>query len=263
MIFLISPAKTLDFESASLRDDFTEAEFLNQSEKLIKTMRSYKWQGLAKLMSVSEKIAKLNVQRFAEWHRPFTLQNAKQAVFAFKGDVYTGLAVESMTEQQIDYLQSRLRILSGLYGLLRPLDLIQAYRLEMGTKLELPSGKGLYTFWGDKITLAVNGLMGAHKSSLDNDDLVLVNLASNEYFKSINIKKLNVKIITPIFKDEKNGQFKIISFYAKKARGLMVRYAADHLIEKVEALKSFNYDGYTFCDEQSSELEWVFLRNER
>jgi cytoplasmic iron level regulating protein YaaA (DUF328/UPF0246 family) len=255
MIFLISPAKTLDFESASLSDDFAQPHFLSEAAELNVVMRDFDWQAIGSLMKVSENIARLNVKRFLEWRRPFTPLNAKQAVYAFKGDVYTGLSVESMSAEELAYLQSHLRILSGLYGLLKPMDLMQAYRLEMGTKLNNPKGKDLYAFWGDKITELLNQQLGE-------DDSVLVNLASNEYYKSVHAKQINGKIITPIFKDKKNDKYKIISFYAKKARGLMVRYAADHHVKDVQALKRFDYQGYYYSEEQSTDNSWVFLREE-
>jgi len=253
MIFLISPAKTLDFETSSLTSEYTEAVFLDESKQLINVMRDFDWQGLHKLMGVSEKIAKLNVERFKDWTLPFTEQNSKQAVFAFKGDVYTGLAVETMTKTELDFIQSHVRILSGLYGLLKPMDLMQAYRLEMGTKLKSDRFSSLYEFWGSKLTACLN-------DELIKGD-VLVNLASNEYFKSVQAKQINSQIVTPVFKDFKGDKYKIISFYAKKARGLMVRYAADHQISNVESLKNFNYAGYYFSEEESTESNWVFLRD--
>jgi hypothetical protein len=255
MLFLISPAKTLDFDSSSFNDEATQPQFQDESAQLIDIMREFSSKDLSKLMKVSEKIADLNVERFKSWQRPFNLQNAKQAIFAFKGDVYTGLAVESMDKEGLHYLQANLRILSGLYGLLKPLDLMQAYRLEMGTKLAHPKCQDLYQFWGNKITDLVN-------AELDKHDCI-VNLASNEYFKAIKEKQLVKKLITPVFKDEKNGQYKIISFYAKKARGLMVRFAADHQVRNVQDLKKFNYDGYQFEASESSELTWVFKRAEK
>lgn len=254
MLFVVSPAKTLDFESASLTDQFTQADFLNDAEQLVSELKPKGAQFIAKLMGVSEKIAQLNDERFNDWELPFTAQNAKQAVFAFRGDVYTGLNVETLSAESLDYLQSKLRILSGLYGLLRPLDLMQAYRLEMGTKFENSKGKNLYEFWGEKLTAKLNEELA--------DDSVLVNLASNEYFKAIKSKLVNARIITPVFKDEKSGKYKIVSFYAKKARGLMVRYAADHLVNDVDQLKNFDYAGYAYCAEESSENEWVFKRSE-
>lgn len=257
MLFVISPAKTLDFESSSLTEDLTQPVFQKESAELVDIMREYTWSDLSKMMSVSEKIARLNVERFQSWQLPFTLQNAKQAVFAFKGDVYTGLAVETMDKSGIDYLQQHLRILSGLYGLLKPLDLMQAYRLEMGTKLGHSACQDLYQFWGSKITEQLN-------KDLDSDGhSYLINLASNEYFKAVQSKKLSRPVITPVFKDEKNGNYKIISFYAKKARGLMMRFASDNAIEQPEDLKAFNYEGYQFNQSESSDLTWVFTRKEQ
>lgn len=255
MLFLISPAKTLDFDSASFTESVTQPQFLSDSSKLIEIMKTYSWEDLAKLMKVSEKIAKLNVSRYQDWQRPFDLQNAKQAVFAFKGDVYTGLSVETMDEPGLSYLQDNLRILSGLYGLLRPLDLMQAYRLEMGTKLQHAKCADLYQFWGAKITDTLNEQLQAH-------DFV-INLASNEYFKAVNEKQLSKPLITPVFKDEKNGKYKIISFYAKKARGLMVRFAADKQVKDVQDLKGFDYGGYAYNEEESSDATWVFKRAEQ
>lgn len=259
MLFLISPAKTLDFETSSLNDEFTQPVFQKEAAALITIMRSYSWEDLARIMGLSEKLARLNVERYHAWQLPFNLQNAKQAIFAFKGDVYAGLSVETMDEQGLSYLQNNLRILSGLYGLLKPLDLMQAYRLEMGTKLlgtKLSHKKceDLYRFWDDKITKAIN-------DELDNDHDFLINLASNEYFKAVKPGLLSKKIITPVFKDEKNGQFKIISFYAKKARGLMARFAADHQVQAVQDLKNFDYEGYRFAADESSEFTWVFKRS--
>ncbi len=256
MLYLISPAKTLDFESSSFTDRATQPVFLEESAALIEIMKTFSAKDLAKMMSVSEKIATLNEGRFHEWQSPFTLQNAKQAAFAFKGDVYTGLAVETLAEEGIAYLQEHLRILSGLYGLLKPLDLMQAYRLEMGTRVGHPDLNDLYSFWGDKITDEINkSFSPAHN--------YLINLASNEYFKAVNTKKLDKPVITPVFKDAKNGQYKIISFYAKKARGLMVRYAADNEIKYVDDLKSFDYQGYRFDEKESTEFTWVYKRAEQ
>lgn len=256
MLFLISPAKTLDFESSSFTDEQTQANFQKESSQLINIMRQFSWEEISKLMKVSEKIAKLNVQRFQDWQLPFDLKNAKQAIFAFKGDVYTGLAVETMDQKGIDYLQSHLRILSGLYGVLKPLDLMQAYRLEMGTKIAHSEFSDLYQFWGDKLTDSLNEELG-------NGHDCIVNLASNEYFKVVNEKRLIKRLITPVFKDEKNGKYKIISFYAKKARGMMMRFAADKQVQDVQELKRFDYGGYQFCDSESSEDTWVFKRKEQ
>tara|TARA_R110002072_G_scaffold298816_2_gene473268 strand:+ start:13898 stop:14668 length:771 start_codon:yes stop_codon:yes gene_type:complete len=256
MLFLISPAKTLDFESSSFTDDCTQPRFQKESSELIEIMRGFSWEDLSKMMKVSEKIAKLNVDRFKEWQQPFNLQNSKQAIFAFKGDVYTGLAVETMDKTGLDYLQNNLRILSGLYGMLKPLDLMQAYRLEMGTKLAKSKCANLYQFWGDKITDHLN-------NELEKEHDFVVNLASNEYFKAVKEKRLIKPLITPVFKDEKNGQYKIISFYAKKARGLMMRFAADNAISNVQDLKAFNYGAYLFDASESSEFTWVFKRAEQ
>lgn len=255
MLFLISPAKTLDFESSSFTNEMTQPLFQAESSQLIDIMREYSSEDLSRMMKVSEKIADLNVARFKLWALPFDLQNSKQAIFAFKGDVYTGLAVETMDETGLRYLQSNLRILSGLYGVLKPLDLMQAYRLEMGTKLSHPRCADLYQFWGGKITDKLNSELADHDC--------VVNLASNEYFKVIKEKQLSKTLITPVFKDEKNGKYKIISFYAKKARGLMMRYAADKQIKQAQDLKQFNYDGYHFDEAESSEFTWIFKRKEQ
>jgi len=203
-------------------------------------------------MKLSDKLAALNMARFQTWLKPFNLDNAKQALLAFKGDVYTGLDADTLDEVGLEFAQQHLRILSGLYGVLRPLDLMQAYRLEMGTKFANKKGKDLYQFWGSQL-----------RDSLEAElkEGVLINLASNEYFKAVEAKKLKARIITPIFKDLKNGQYKIISFYAKKARGLMSRYIIDHRLIKPESIKDFDSEGYRFSPEMSQADEWVFLRN--
>ena len=256
MLFLLSPAKTLDYENAALTDEYTQPRLLDDASELNKTARTLSAQDIKGLMGVSDKIADLNVERFHEWSIPFDLRNAKQAGYAFKGDVYTGLNIETCGSESVDYLQQRVRILSGLYGVLRPLDLMQPYRLEMGIKFENPRGANLYKFWGSKISNLLN-------SDLANEaDGVVVNLASNEYFKAVDKKVLEARIITPVFKDLKNGAYKIISFYAKKARGLMVRYAVDKQLEDIEGLKAFNYEGYRYCEEQSEGDTWVYLRDE-
>ena len=256
MLIVISPAKTLDYETTPVTDNFTQPDFLEHSQELIDQLKELTPAAIGKLMSVSDKIAGLNAARFEAWTQPFDTKNAKQAILAFKGDVYTGLDAESLTEKGFEFAQNHLRILSGLYGLLRPLDLMQAYRLEMGTKFANKRGKDLYTFWGDLITNALN-------QELDRqDDNILINLASNEYFKSIQPKQLNADIITPVFKDLKNGQYKIISFYAKKARGLMTRYIIDKKITKPASLKKFNYGGYSFNADMSDNKQWVFTRDE-
>ena len=207
------------------------------------------------LMGVSEKIANLNHERFMNWHPEVTSNNAKQALLAFKGDVYTGLDADTLDAGGLKFAQKHLRILSGLYGLLRPLDLMQLYRLEMGLRFKNRGGKNLYEFWGDDIANAVQSALGKSGSPL------LINLASNEYFKSVNAKSLDAEIITPVFKDLKQGKYKMISFYAKKARGLMARYIIDQRLNEPDGLKSFDSEGYYFSDQQSTERELVFLRD--
>ena len=205
-------------------------------------------------MKISDKLAGLNMARFQQWETPFTEKNAKQAILAFKGDVYTGLNAETLNENGLAFAQQHLRILSGLYGVLRPLDLIQPYRLEMGTPFQNDAGRDLYSFWGEKLQESLQA-----EPALS--DGVLINLASNEYFKAVNAKKLNATIITPVFKDWKNGQYKMISFYAKKARGLMSRYIIDQQINSPEKLKQFDLDGYRYSDEMSQKNDWVFIRD--
>jgi hypothetical protein len=254
MLIVISPAKTLDFETTPVTRQHSQPRFLAYSRQLIDNLRQLSAADIASLMKLSDKLAGLNAARFESWQAPFDLDNAKQAVLAFKGDVYTGLDADTLDEQGLDYAQTHLRILSGLYGVLKPLDLIQPYRLEMGTKLANKQGKDLYQFWGSTL-----------RTSLEQDDAlhdgVLINLASNEYFKAIEAKKLKARIITPIFKDWKNGQYKMISFYAKKARGLMSRFIIEHELKEPEAIKQFDSDGYRFNEEMSKGDEWVFVRN--
>lgn len=256
MLMVISPAKTLDYESPLATETFTQPDFLDDACELVDQLKELEPHHISNLMSVSDKLGQLNAERFRNWHTPFTPENARQAILAFKGDVYTGLDAESFSEQDFSFAQKHLRMLSGLYGLLKPLDLMQPYRLEMGTKFENKRGKDLYAFWGDRLTREANRLLAQ-------DDGVLINLASNEYFKSLKKKELEGRLITPQFKDWKNGQYKIISFYAKKARGLMCRYAIQNRITDANNLKNFDLDGYYFSEEQSDENNWVFLRNEQ
>ena len=261
MLIVVSPAKTLDYDTPPVTETFSQPEFLDQSESLIEQLRDLTPADIGSLMKISDKLAQLNAARFEAWQRPFTTENAKQAVLAFKGDVYTGLDAETLNEKQFQFAQKHLRILSGLYGLLRPLDLMQAYRLEMGSRFANASGKDLYAFWGDQITVKLNeALQFLHEQS--QQEKVLVNLASNEYFKAIKPTSIKGSIITPVFKDWKNGQYKIISFYAKKARGLMCRYAIDQQLSDVEKLKGFDYEGYEFNESLSSETDWEFTREE-
>lgn len=256
MLSVISPAKTLDFETPSTTDKVTQPGFLDHSKPLIKILRDYSPQQLSDLMGISDKLAGLNAARFAEWHPPFTLDNAKPAAQAFQGDVYTGLEATSFSDSDNHFAQQHLRILSGLYGLLRPLDLIQAYRLEMGTKLPNEAGNDLYTYWKPTLTQALNSAI------LESGSKVLVNLASNEYFKAIDIKKLDARVITPVFKDEKNGTFKIISFYAKKARGLMGAWIIKQQINDPGQLANFDVAGYRFDAATSQGDTLVFTRKE-
>lgn len=256
MLILISPAKTLDFDTPAHIDEFSQADHLTDSTKLIKILRDKAPHEIASLMKISDKLANLNSERYHTWKRPFTAKNAKQAVLAFKGDVYTGLDAQSMTKAQLQWAQKHLRILSGLYGLLRPLDLMQAYRLEMGTSLENKAGKDLYAFWGDKITTSINEQLKTVRSK------TLVNLASNEYFKSVNTQLIEADIIAPEFKDCKNGKYKIISFYAKKARGLMSAWIIENKIKKADQLMEFDIDGYYFDESLSTPNKPVFLRDE-
>ena len=256
MLVVVSPAKTLDFDTPSTTQAFSQPEFLSHSAELIERCVQLTPVQISKLMSISDQLAGLNAARFANWRPEFTQENAKQALLAFKGDVYTGLDAETLTPDQLDYAQSHLRMLSGLYGLLRPLDLMMAYRLEMGTKLDTHRGQTLYEFWGSLITDALNQALKAQ------GDDILVNLASNEYFKAVKAKAIQGRIITPVFKDCKNGQYKIISFYAKKARGLMAPYLIEQQSSDVEQLKQFRAEGYYFSDAESSGDTLVFLRDE-
>ena len=255
MLTIISPAKTLDFESPALTDEFTQPAHLTQSRKLIRRLRELSAADLSKLMNVSNNISDLNFERNKRWKTPFTPDNAKQALFAFRGDVYIGLDADSMTSDNIQFAQKHLRMLSGLYGLLRPLDLMQAYRLEMGSRLKTDQGNNLYQFWDMRITRALNTEMKQMESR------VLVNLASIEYYKSVKAKAIKGQIVTPVFKDYHQDQYQVIGFFAKKARGLMARYIIDEEITRAEALKQFNSEGYSYNSSLSSEAEWVFTRN--
>jgi cytoplasmic iron level regulating protein YaaA (DUF328/UPF0246 family) len=257
MLTLISPAKTLDFETPAVTDTHTQGEFLEHSAELIDQLKLQSPDDISALMKLSSKLSELNVQRFHDWCLPFNPKNSKAAVLAFKGDVYTGLDAESFSEKQFTYAQSHLGILSGLYGLLRPLDLIQPYRLEMGTKFANSRGANLYTFWGSIITDAINQRLELSKSK------ILINLASNEYFKAVKTKQLNAELITPVFKDEKNGQYKIISFYAKKARGLMAAYIIKNKVTTVKELCEFDVAGYRFVAAESNAQTITFKRSEK
>jgi len=253
MKIVISPAKSLDYTSQLPTERATQPVFLEQAELLNAKMATKSKNVIKKLMGISDNLAELNHQRYQDFSIPFTNENARPAVYAFSGDVYIGLDVYSLPEEKLDALQDKLRILSGMYGLLKPLDLMQPYRLEMGTELKINRKKNLYGFWGNTLTDALN-------DELKEDEL-FINLASKEYFKAIQPKKLNVPVISPVFKDYKNGKLKIISFFAKKARGSMVRYIIDNNIETLEQLKGFNTDGYGFSEEFTvNENEPVFVR---
>lgn len=253
MKIIISPAKSLDFETPSKINNFTMPAFLDESCILMNELKQLSPQELSTLMKISPKLGELNYVRNQSWRIPFNLKNAKQSIFAFRGDVYAGLDVDTLDKQDLTFAQKHLHILSGLYGILKPLDLIQPYRLEMGTKLTNQRGKDLYQFWGEKLTTSLQKASGKNQS--------LINLASIEYSKAIQFDHLNGKIITPIFKDKKNGSYKLISFFAKKARGLMCRYIIQNQITDPELIKDFNLSGYHFNAVLSNANEWVFTRN--
>lgn len=255
MLLVISPAKTLDFETAAQTKTFTQADFLEDSQQLINDLHTLSANEVSTLMGISAQLGELNSGRFKSWQTPFTPENAKQALFAFKGDVYTGIAADEFSAREIQFAQKHLRILSGLYGLLRPLDLIQPYRLEMGTKFSNARGANLYSFWGDQLTDSLNSQLKKSGGS------VLINLASNEYFKALKTKNFAGEIITPVFKDLKNEQYKIISFYAKKARGMMAAYIIKNQLSEAEQIKGFNTAGYQYNEEMSEGQNWVFSRD--
>ena len=255
MLTVISPAKTLDFDTPPTTRKSTQPQFIERSAQLVADARAMSPDDIRELMGVSDNIAQLNHQRFMNWGTPFTLDNAKQSLLAFKGDVYTGLQADTLSSAQLGFAQKHLRILSGLYGLLRPLDLMQPYRLEMGLKFANRGGSNLYQFWGDSITGALNTQLGKSGSR------VLVNLASNEYFKSVQARRLDADIVTPVFKDLKGDKYKIISFYAKKARGQMARFIIDGEINEPDELKKFRTDGYRYNRAESGARELVFTRD--
>lgn len=254
MLIVLSPAKTLDYDTPAATAEYSLPDFIEHSAELIETLKTLSPAQVSSLMDISDTLAVLNVTRYASWSRKFTKKNARQAILAFNGDVYEGLDAASLSAKQLDYAQSHIRILSGLYGVLRPLDLMQPYRLEMGTRLANPRGKNLYAFWGNLATETLNAAMAKQKSK------VLVNLASEEYFKVVKPKLLSADIINPVFEDWKGGKYKIISFYAKRARGMMARYAALKGITQPEKLKAFDMEGYAFVDGASTERDWVFRR---
>jgi len=250
MLAVISPSKTQDFEPAQI-DVFTQTRQIEQSQVLVDLLKDKTQGDIASLMSISDKLSKLNFDRFQTFSTPFTLSNAKQALLAFKGDVYNGIDAPSLSLDDFEFAQGHLRMLSGLYGVIRPLDLIQPYRLEMGTKLKNSQGKNLYEFWGDQISQVLN----------EDESEVIINLASNEYFKGIDKKSINAKIINIAFKELKNDTYKIIGIYAKRARGLMVNYMIKNRLAEPELLKDFNVEGYQVRQDMSDDLTWVFTRD--
>ncbi len=250
MLAVISPSKTQDFEPAQI-SVFTQTRQIEQSQVLVDLLKDKTQDDIASLMSISDKLSKLNFDRFQTFSTPFTLSNAKQALLAFKGDVYNGIDAPSLSLDDFEFAQGHLRMLSGLYGVIRPLDLIQPYRLEMGTKLKNSQGKNLYEFWGDQISKVLN----------EDESEVIINLASNEYFKGIDKKSINAKIVNIAFKELKNDTYKIIGIYAKRARGLMVNYMIKNRLTDPELLKDFNVEGYQFRQTMSDDLTWVFTRD--
>lgn len=268
MLIVVSPAKNLDYESTPATNIYSQPELLDHVQPLVEVCKTLTPADLSSLMSISDKLAGLNTARFASWSTPFTNDNARQAVLAFNGDVYGGLDAASFSDDDFAYAQDHLRILSGLYGLLKPLDLMQPYRLEMGTRLANPRGKNLYEFWGSVITDKLNEILANNQTNnqIDNqtngETPILVNLASNEYFKAVKKKQLKAQIISPVFKDQKNGQYKVISFYAKKARGLMARYLLQNKVTSVEVLKQFDLAGYQYHEAFSTAEAPVFTRDE-
>ncbi|MCF6366009.1 MAG: peroxide stress protein YaaA [Bacteroidales bacterium] len=253
MLLIISPAKKLSANSVKF-DDSSTVEFPDESKELVSILKKYKPADLSALMKISPKLGELNYERFIKWKYPFESEEAGTAINLFKGDVYRGMDVDTFTKEDLKFAQKHLRILSGLYGVLKPLDIILPYRLEMGTKLKTKKGKNLYDFWKDKITEKINSYL---KEQGDN---ILINLASDEYFKSIKPKKLKAKVITLVFKEYKNGEYKIVSIYAKKARGLMSRFIIKNKITTPEDIKGFNEDNYFYDDELSSENKLIFVR---
>lgn len=255
MIIVLSPAKSLDYDTPPHVKKHTLPEFIDESAELIARLRELSPQQIGSLMHISDPLAQLNFQRYADWSKTFDTSNSKQAVLAFNGDVYEGFDAKSLSAADLDYAQSHVRVLSGLYGLLRPLDLLQPYRLEMGTKLANARGKDLYAFWGERITTALNAQMKKQRG-----ERVLINCASGEYFKSVRPKSLDAPVISPVFQDLKNGQYKIISFHAKRARGLMARYAVENRIDEPEGLKSFDTEGYAYDKKASTDTSYIFRR---
>jgi cytoplasmic iron level regulating protein YaaA (DUF328/UPF0246 family) len=257
MISLLSPAKTLDFETPPTTKEFTYPAFLDDSEYLIEKLKKLSVKQIRKLMGLSEDLGQLNYDRFQSWVKEYDANNGKQSLLAFKGDVYLGLAAETLNEAQLNFAQDHVLMLSGLYGLLKPLDLMLPYRLEMGTSFAVtPKKTNLYKYWGDKLTETLNAQLASHSSK------TIINLASGEYFKAINTKKINGELITIDFKDWKDGDYKMIGFFAKKARGLMTRFIIDHNIDNPEDIKGFDTDGYSYNQTLTTNQKWVFTRKQ-
>ena len=249
MLAIISPSKTQDFSKCNI-DSFTQTRQIDNSDQLIGILKNKSKSQISKLMSLSEKLSELNFDRFQKFKLPFTLDNAKQAILAFKGDVYNGINAPELSSEDLEFAQGKVRMLSGLYGVVRPLDLIQPYRLEMGTKLSNAKGRDLYDYWGSEISSVLN----------DDEPDLIINLASNEYFKAIDKKTLNANILDIVFKEKKGDSYKVIGIYAKRARGLMVNYIIRNRLESPEALKDFSDEGYRFDKELSTDSSWVYLR---
>ena len=250
MLAIISPSKTQDFSSCHVKT-FSKSRQLTQTQELVRLLKDKTESQISKLMMLSDKLSKLNFDRFQAFKTPFSLDNAKQALLAFKGDVYNGIDAPSLSLEDLNFAQNNVRMISGLYGVLRPLDLIQPYRLEMGTKLSNKNGSNLYDYWGNKISKVLN----------DDEQDLIINLASNEYFKSIDIKILKAQMLNIVFKEKKNNTYKVIGIYAKRARGLMVNYIIRNRITEPKVLKNFSDEGYQYDDMLSSDSSWVFTRN--
>lgn len=256
MLILLSPSKTLDFENQPPIDEYTQPEYIDEVKELVDILEDYSVEQLGELMDISQNLSELNVERYDSFEFPFDLDNAKQSIFAFQGDVYKDFDFDAYGDSEYEFLQDHVRILSGLYGILRPLDVMQPYRLEMGTKLENPRGDDLYEFWGDKLTESVNRALDAQ-----GDDIIL-NLASNQYFRSLNKDELDGRIISPSFKDERNGSYMVISFYLKRLRGTMTDFVIKNDVTNPEELTEFDRNDYYYSPERSTEDEPVFLRDE-
>lgn len=257
MLILLSPAKTLDMDTPTRVSSATQPGFMDESQKLVTTLKRYRKGKLGELMKLSESLAALNVERFESWQPPFDTENARPAIQAFRGDVYVGLDADTLNKRDLAFAQKHLRILSGLYGILKPLDLMQAYRLEMGTPLKTRRGKNLYEFWGERLTAQINDELEAMNKA------AVINLASNEYFQSVKKNSLVAPLVSPVFKDEKNGSYKVISFFAKKARGAMARHLVTTRAKGLDDVLTFKGLGYRYNKAASSEGQPVFLRSEK